>query len=330
MITTASAAAHPNIAFIKYWGNRDDELRLPANGSISMNLAPLQTRTTVSFDTQLDQDALILNGEEGDQAALERVSLVLDRIRKLAGIDTHARVVSENDFPTGTGIASSASAFAALTLAAVTSLGLCLEEKELSSLARTGSGSASRSIPSGFVEWLPGEDHDSSYAYSLAGPEHWELVDFVALVSQEHKSVGSSTGHQLAASSPLQAARVADAPRRIRICRQAVLERDFESLAAIVEQDSNLMHGVMMTSQPPLYYWQPGTLEVMSAVRSLRDSGVPACSTVDAGPNVHVLCPLDAAEHVRRALTSLVNVKSILECSPGGPAYLLEPEITEV
>jgi diphosphomevalonate decarboxylase len=108
------------------------------------------------------------------------------------------------------------------------------------------------------------------------------------------------------------------------------LERDFESLAAIVEQDSNLMHGVMMTSQPPLYYWQPGTLEVMSAVRGLRDSGVPACSTVDAGPNVHVLCPQEAAERVRRALTSLVNVKSILECSPGGPAYLLEPEITEV
>jgi diphosphomevalonate decarboxylase len=192
MITTASAAAHPNIAFIKYWGNRDDKLRLPANGSISMNLAPLQTRTTVSFDTDLEQDVLILNGKEGDPFALERVSRVLDLIRKLPEIDTHARVVSENDFPTGTGIASSASAFAALALAAATSLGLCLEEKELSSLARTGSGSASRSIPTGFVEWLPGEDHDSSYAYSIAGPEHWALVDFVALVSQEHKSVGCS------------------------------------------------------------------------------------------------------------------------------------------
>ncbi len=156
MKSTAKAAAHPNIAFIKYWGNQNHDLRIPSNGSLSMNLKGLETQTTVSFDTDLEQDQLIINTEPADEGALTRVSTLLDRIRELAEIKTRAQVVSENNFPTGTGIASSASAFAALTLASVTALGLCLSEKELSQLARTGSGSASRSIPGGFVEWQAG------------------------------------------------------------------------------------------------------------------------------------------------------------------------------
>ena len=208
MISTASAAAHPNIAFIKYWGNQDQDLRIPTNGSLSMNLAPLETRTTVSFDSDLGADNLVLDNKPGDEAALIRVSALLDRIRDLANINTKARVISENTFPTGAGIASSASAFSALALAASTSLGLELSEVELSRLARTGSGSACRSIPGGFVEWKAGTDHESSYASTIAAPDHWDLVDFVVLVSREHKSVVSSDGHKLADSSPLQIQRV--------------------------------------------------------------------------------------------------------------------------
>ena len=330
MISTAAAAAHPNIAFIKYWGNQDDVLRIPANGSLSMNLDGLETQTTVSFDTDLGNDQLILNGEPAGEEALNRVSQLLDRLRLLADINTRARVVSENNFPTGTGIASSASAFAALTLAAVTALGLCLSERELSQLARTGSGSASRSIPGGFVEWQPGTDHESSFASSIAAPEHWDLVDFIVLISQEHKKVGSSSGHQIAGTSPLQEARVLDAERRLGICRKALLEKDFKTFAEIVEQDSNLMHGVMMTSDPPLYYWLPGTLEIMQGVQSWRKEGLPVCFTIDAGPNVHVICQKSAAEAVNRKLGSLMNVRSILKCTPGGPARLLEPEIPGV
>ncbi len=328
MISTASAAAHPNIAFIKYWGNRDHKLRIPANGSLSMNLAPLETRTTVSFDTDLNSDQLTLNGEAAGGQALERVSTLLDLIRTLAKINTYARVVSDNSFPTGTGIASSASAFAALTLAGVTSLGLELPEKSLSQLARTGSGSASRSIPGGFVEWEP--EGESSYAYSIADPEHWDLVDFITLISEEHKKVVSSEGHKLADSSPLQKARVADTPRRLDICRKATLDKDFQAFGEIVEQDSNLMHSVMMTSDPPLYYWQPGTIEVINAVQRWRQEGLPVCFTIDAGPNVHVICPAEAADKIRPKLGSLIDVKSILECTPGGPAWLLEPEISRV
>jgi diphosphomevalonate decarboxylase len=328
MISTASAAAHPNIAFIKYWGNKDHDLRIPANGSLSMNLAPLETRTTVSFDTDLKEDHLVLNGESASPAALDRVSTMLDRVRGMAEVNTYARVISENSFPTGAGIASSASAFAALALAAVTSLGLDLNEKQLSALARTGSGSASRSIPGGFVEWIP--DQESSHAFSIAGPAYWTLVDFVVLISREHKTIVSSDGHKLADSSPLQEGRVIDAERRLDICRTALIEKDFETFAEIVELDSTLMHSVMMTSTPPLYYWEPGTLEIIKAVRSWRAAGLPVCFTIDAGPNVHLICPESASDAVKRKLSALVNVKSILKCTPGGAARLLEPEITGV
>jgi diphosphomevalonate decarboxylase len=330
MISSAAAAAHPNIAFIKYWGNRDDELRLPANGSLSMNLDGIHTRTTVAFDTNLESDQLVINGEQAGKEALERVSATLDRIRNLADLKTAARVTSQNSFPTGSGIASSASAFAALTLAAATSLGLCLSEQELSQLARIGSGSASRSIPGGFVEWTAGKDHETSFAESIAPPEHWDLVDYVVLINSEHKTVGSSQGHKLAGTSPLQEARISDADRRLDICRKAVLDKDFEAFADVVELDSNLMHSVMMTSQPPLYYWEPGTLEIMRAVREWRRKGLEVCFTIDAGPNVHVLCPAGEAEAVKREITQLANIKSILKCTPGGPAWLLEPDISGV
>jgi diphosphomevalonate decarboxylase len=330
MISSAAAAAHPNIAFIKYWGNQDDDLRIPANGSISMNLEGLETRTTVEFDTQLTEDQLLINDEPANAEALQRVSQTLDHIRRLADLDTSARVFSHNSFPTGTGIASSASGFAALVLAAATALGLCLSERELSQLARLGSGSACRSIPGGFVEWQAGMDHDSSFAETLVSPEYWDLVDYIVLISSQHKTVSSSQGHKLANTSPIQKARVKDASRRLKACRQALLARDFGAFADVVEQDCVLMHSVMMTSSPPLYYWEPRTLEIIEAVREWRGEGLQVCFTIDAGPNVHVLCPESDSEAVKRKLTALANVRSLLKCTPGGPAWLLEPEISGV
>ncbi|MEI7847754.1 MAG: diphosphomevalonate decarboxylase, partial [Chloroflexota bacterium] len=235
---TASALAHPNIAFIKYWGNRDARLRLPVNGSISMNLDGLFTRTTVSFQPSLALDELIINEHEVTGKGLERVSSILDIVRQSAGFQIKAEVISESNFPTGAGIASSAAAFAALALAASKAAGLDWSEAAISRLARLGSGSASRSIPAGFVEWHMGSGDQDSYAVSIAPAEHWNLADCVAIVSAGQKAIGSTEGHALAPSSPLQAARVLDVPRRLDLCRQAILGRDFEALAAVIEQDS--------------------------------------------------------------------------------------------
>lgn len=321
-MSTASAQAHPNIAFIKYWGNRDDSLRLPLNGSISMNLGGLETRTTVSFQPSLPFDELIMNGHETTGPALARVSQFLDIVRGMSKITGYAEVISENNFPSGAGIASSASAFAALSLAATRAAGLELTEPQLSRLARRGSGSACRSVPGGFVEWQMGTGDEDSFAFSLAAPDHWRLADCVAIVHTAHKKTGSTEGHSLASTSPLQTGRVADAPRRLDLCRRALQARDLGALADVVELDSNMMHAVMMTSTPPLMYWQPESLTIMRAVRAWRAEGLPVCYTLDAGPNVHVLCAGEQAQAVERRLRELPGVSDVLVARAGGPARL--------
>ena len=319
----STAIAHPNIALIKYWGNRDDDLRLPANGSLSMNLDGLFTRTTVSFGNA-KSDSLTINGQEVHGKGLERVTFILDLVRERKGTRDRAEVTSENNFPTGAGIASSASAFAALALAASNAAGLSLSEPELSRLARRGSGSASRSIPGGFVEWQMGTGDMDSFAFSIASPEHWDLCDCIAIVSAGHKKTGSTEGHVIAGTSPLQSARVADAPRRLDLCRRAVLGRDFNTLADVMEHDSDMMHAVMMTSSPPLHYWQAASMTVMQSVRAWRAEGLPVAYTVDAGPNVHVLCPSGVQKEAEARLRSLPGVANVLVAKVGGPARLIE------
>lgn len=323
-LKSATAIANPNLAFIKYWGNRDHALRIPVNGSISMNLAGLHTRTTVAFDAALAQDVVVLDNAAGSPQASRRVVEHLDRARALANINTRAHVDSQNNFPSGTGIASSASGFAALTLAACAAAGLQLSERELSILARQGSGSASRSIPPGFVEWQAGTNNGDSFAFSIAPPDHWALTDCIAIASREHKKVGSTGGHALAHTSPLQEARVADTPRRLRLCREALLQRDFEKFAEVVEEDSAMMHAIMMTAQPPLYYWLPPTLAIMQAVREWRAGGLPACFTIDAGPNVHVITLAEHAAQVERRLRAIPGVLEVLTAAPGGGAELIQ------
>lgn len=317
-----TAIAHPNIAFIKYWGNWDDSLRLPQNGSISMNLESLSTRTTVEFDPSLPADTLEINSTPISGPPSERVSAFLNQVRSLAQVRTRAMVRSENNFPASAGIASSASAFAALALAASTALGLSLSEAQLSALARRGSGSACRSIPGGFVEWSAARTDTESYAHSIAQASDWDLVDFIAIVSGEEKSTGSSEGHKLAPTSPVQAARIADTPRRLDLCRRAIQEHDFTALAQIVEQDTHLMHSVMMSSTPPLLYWQPESLALMKEVLRMRDRGYPVFYTLDAGPNVHILTPAQAAREVFSEISSLSGIQQWLVSHPGGAAYL--------
>jgi diphosphomevalonate decarboxylase len=288
-----------------------------------MNLEGLFTRTTVSFQPSLSFDELIINGYAVMGKGLERVSYILDLVRGMAGFDMKAEIMSENNFPAGAGIASSAAAFAALALASSKAAELDLSEAQLSILARRGSGSASRSIPSGFVEWKMGTGDGDCFAVSIAPPGHWALTDCVAIVNASHKKTGSTEGHALAWTSPLQAGRVADAPRRLEVCREAILKRDFGVFADIIELDSDMMHAVMMTSNPPLMYWQAATLEIFHAVRQWRADGLPCAYTVDAGANVHVICPREQAGAVEENLRNLPGVRDVLVAQAGGPAGLV-------
>lgn len=320
---SATAVAHPNIAFIKYWGNRDDAIRLPANGSISMNLAELNARTTVTFVDGLTRDEFLLNHRPADENQRARVSSILALVRGMAALNLFARVESSNNFPAGSGIASSAAGFAALATAASHAAGLTLSQAELSRLARRGSGSASRSVPDGFVEWLPGEDDASSIAVSIAAPDHWDLLDVVTVLDAGHKKTGSTEGHALAPTSPLQAGRLADTPRRLDLCRKAVLECDFDALAAVIEHDCLIMHAVMMTSQPALFYWQPATLQLMQLVADWRAAGLKVAYTIDAGPNLHLIAPSDSLPALRSELHRLAIVEDLFVTHPGPGAHIL-------
>lgn len=323
MTGSAAALAHPNIAFIKYWGNRDDALRLPANGSISMNLAGLHTQTSVTFRDDLRGDVLTIDGKEISGAALARVKAFMDQVRRLAPDAGFAEIVSKNNFPMGVGIASSAAAFSALALAAAKAAGLNLKENEHSRLARLGSGSACRSVPDGFCEWSCGSGDEDSCAISIAPATYWNLIDLIALISDTHKKVGSSAGHMSAVTSPFQAERVRTAPERIAKCRQAILEKDFKALAEVSEQDMIMMHGVMMTQDPPLLYWEPATVQTIKAVRDWREEGLDCFATVDAGPNVHVICTAEAADAVKERLENISGIREVLSSGPGGKAELL-------
>lgn len=320
----AIARAHSNIAFIKYWGNVDNDLRLPANSSISMNLSDLHTTTQVIWSEDIETDILHINGERADKVATQRVYKHLQIIRERFGISLYANVDSVNNFPMGTGIASSASSFAALTYAAVSALGESLTERELSTIARRGSGSASRSIPSGFVEWHAGETHEDSYAETFADYDHWDLVDVVVIVSRNHKRTGSSVGHPTAETSILQDVRVKHANNRLRLVKDAIREKDFDKFADVVEEDSNLMHAVMMTSNPPLFYWESVSLEIMKTIREQRkQNSLQVCYTLDAGPNVHCICIRDDVEKVIAVLESISEDIEIRTSSAGKGAHLV-------
>ena len=212
-------------------------------------------------------------------------------------------------------------------MAGAAALQLNLTEKELSRLARRGSGSASRSVPGGFVEWQAGSSDEDSYAYTIAPPEHWNLVDCIAIVKSSHKTVGSTTGHSLAGSSPLQEGRLTDTPRRVVLCRNAILDRDFNTLAEVVELDSNIMHAVMQTSTPPLFYWEPQSVTLMKLIPQWRRKGLPVCYTLDAGPNVHVITKAEYAEEVKRKLLSQEGVSKVLTSGVGGPTRLIKSKI---
>jgi diphosphomevalonate decarboxylase len=177
------------------------------------------------------------------------------------------------------------------------------------------------------VEWYAGNSHESSFAESIAGSDHWNLVDVIAIVSVGHKDVGSTQGHHSADTSELQSARVAGATKRLEICRQAILERDFSTFVEVVEHDSNLMHAIMMTSRPPLFYWLPSTLAIMNRVKSLRHDGLSVCYTLDAGPNVHCICLQKDSLEIVQALTSMEGVVEVRIAAPGKGVQFVDSSV---
>ena len=334
-MSTSIARACANIALVKYWGKRDARLNLPAAGSLSLTLDALVTTTQVAFDAGLAVDALVLDGAPAKPAELARTSEFLDLVRAAAHITTRARVVSKNEFPTASGLASSASGYAALAVAASHAAGLALSARELSILARRGSGSAARSVFGGFVRMhagtaRPGDPGDGSDAF--AEPLRSPLADQVRMViaivgGGAPKSHGSRDAmDHTAATSPLYRAWLDLVPRDLAAAEAALAAGDLEQLGAITEANALAMHASAIAARPAVIYWQPATLAALAEVRALRAAGRAAWATMDAGPHVKVLTTTGDAAAVAAALRGVPGVTDLSIAAAGGPAALLDPE----
>jgi diphosphomevalonate decarboxylase len=325
-----TARAGTNIAFVKYWGKRDKVLNLPATGSLSLTLAELGSETRVRFGADAGEDGrdrVLLAGAPADEGFTGRVRGFLDLVRARAGVRLPAEVSTTNSVPTAGGLASSASGFAALAVAASRAAGLQLSPVELSLLARRGSGSAARSIFGGFVEMAPGTASDGSDAHAeqLLGPEAWDVRLVVALTTRAQKPLGSTAAmERTAATSPYYLAWVESTERDLPEARAAVGARDLARLGTIAERSALRMHACALSAEPAIFYWNPTTLAVVRAVLDLRAAGTAAWFTIDAGPHVKVLCSAGDAEGIAAALAAVAGVQGTIVAAPGPAAQVVE------
>lgn len=304
----AAARAQPNIALIKYWGKRDTARNLPAVGSISVTLADLYTDMTVELEDGRGEDSLTVN----DVAApdlLPRVSLCLDSV---LGDGRPAAVVrSSSNFPIAAGLASSASAFAALVVAATEAGARDFSQEELANLAGRTSGSAARSLFGGIVELH--NDHDRVRIDTLLAAEDWPLRVVIAVTEPGRKAVSSGEAMEISRkTSPHYQRWLADQAYDLTVARDAVAARDFNRLGQIAEHNCLKMHTLMWASQPPMVYWNEATLACLYTVRDLQAAASPVFFTVDAGPQVKVICLDENEAAVRDALASTPGVSDVL------------------
>jgi len=315
----ARSTARANIALAKYWGKADAALNLPAVPSVSMTLDPLLTHTRVSFVDGLAADSFLLGGHFAEPEETARVTKLLDRVRDEAGLSLRAEVESNNQFPTASGLASSASGFCALAAAARAAAGLPFDRAAISAMARQASVSAARSAFGGYVELPLGKPGDGAHGASeLAPPSHWDLRIVVAVTSEGRKAVGSTSGMvHTERTSPYYKSWVEASPRLAAEVRAGILARDLPRVGTAMEQSTLSMHACAMAAAPYVLYFRPATLAALECVRALRDQGVAVWATADAGPHIKALCHVDDHERVAHALTRADGVLRTLIASPG-------------
>ncbi|MCU0690593.1 MAG: diphosphomevalonate decarboxylase [Polyangiaceae bacterium] len=323
---SATARAHANIALAKYWGKTDEVRNLPAVTSVSVTLAALSTTTRVVFDPQLTNDELWLDGEPQAGRPLERVANVLHDVRRSAGLQVFARVDSSNNCPTASGLASSASAFAALALASTAAARLPVDMGAVSDLARRASASAARSVQGGFVRLAAGSrDTILLASEQLAPANHWDLRIVVAVTSDKRKRVSSTHGMlQTAQTSPYYEAWVALCPSIAKRVEAAIASRDLHALGEAAERSALAMHACAMAAAPGLVYFEPATVAVLHAVRSFREHGVLGYATIDAGPHVKVITDAEHVQTVAELMGKVPGVLRTVVSTVGGPAILVD------
>ncbi len=322
----ATALANPNIALVKYWGKRDEALILPWTGSLSLTLDAAPTTTTVRLSDGPD-DVVSLGGQPLDGTARARVTRFIDLVRTIAGRDDRVVVDSHNEIPTGAGLASSASGFAALALAASAAFGLELDRRSLSRLARRGSGSASRSIFDGLAVWHAGHDDESSFAEAVPAPPGLDLGMVLTVLDARAKSVSSRDGmRRTVDTSPYYPAWVERTPIELEEMLAAIARADFTAVGTIAERNAMRMHATMLGAEPPVRYWGPASVELLDLVANLRGDGLECYATMDAGPNVKILCRADTVDELASRILEAQPDIGVIPARAGRGARLITSE----
>ena len=320
------ARAYTNIALIKYWGKKNEELILPMNNSLSLTLDAFYTETEVIFSDSYMVDEFYLDGTLQDEKATKKVSQFLDLFRKEAGLSLKASVISQNFVPTAAGLASSASGLAALAGACNTALKLGLDDLSLSRFARRGSGSACRSIFGGFVEWEKGHDDLSSYAKPVPSDSFEDDLAMVfVLINDQKKEVSSRNGmRRTVETSSFYQGWLDSVEGDLYQLKQAIKTKDFQLLGETMERNGLKMHGTTLAAQPPFTYRSPDSLKAMDAVRQLRKQGIPCYFTMDAGPNVKVLVENSHLSEVQETFTKLFSKEQVITAHAGPGIAIIE------
>ena len=316
--------AHTNIAFIKYWGKEDETLILPKNNSLSLTLDAFYTDTQVCFDKKLNKDILFIDGKEQDKKALKKAQVILDLVRKEAGIHEFAIIDSKNHVPTAAGLASSASGLAALAGAASLAAGLNLTKEELSRLARRGSGSASRSIYGGFAEWQKGSSDIDSFAIPIDEAD-WDIGMIFIIVDDGRKEVSSTEGmRRVVETSPYYDGWISSTKEDLIDMKSAIKMQDIVKVGEIAERSALKMHALNLSANPPFNYWSPESIEAMRMVSELRKQGYPVYLTMDAGPNVKLICKASQMEELTEKLLQTFHKEQLVMAKPGPGIQILE------
>lgn len=317
--------AHTNIALIKYWGKRNDELFLPMNSSLSLTLDAFYTDTEVVLDSDFTSDTFFLNDVKQDEKETEKITKFLNLFRNEVNMETKACVKSYNHVPTAAGLASSASAFSALAGAMNQASDLNLDPKTLSTYARRGSGSATRSIYGGFVEWYMGEDDLSETSHAIPVDDaSWDIGMIVIAVNTGQKKLSSRVGmKQTIATSPFYSSWVETATSDLTKMKDAIKQKDFITLGEITESNGMKMHATMLGAFPPISYWEPDSVKAIQTVKEIRGMGIPCYVTMDAGPNVKVLCKASDMAKIEELLLKEFKREQIIPTTVGEGIKLL-------
>ncbi|HRS02345.1 MAG TPA: diphosphomevalonate decarboxylase [Bacteroidota bacterium] len=322
-----TAIAHPNIALAKYWGKRNISLNIPAMDSISITLDTLETITTLKLDKKLDKDEFILNNKKSSEEERLKISKFLDLFRNKSKIKSFAKVISENNFPTSAGLASSSSGFAALATAANQIYETNFNSKKLSIIARQGSGSAARSLFGGYV-WMhsgKSEKGSDSFAEQIVDEHYFPLTVFILITSKQKKEISSRTGMQTSAeTSPFYSAWLNSTKDDIESLHSAIINKDFETMAEISMESCIKMHSVMMTSKPPMFYWNRNTYAIIEFVRKLHFLKYPIFFTIDAGPQVKIITIPEESDKILKKIKDLNNILKLYVVNLGSGATILE------